>query len=93
MVRVARKVSEDRFLLIHYDQIYLELCCLILIIPVIVHPCDNEDNGGCQHVCEKVALKAVCKCNKNFELAQDKKKCNEGKCICLSIAFVEMYAL
>ena len=43
-----------------------------------MHPCDREDNAGCQHLCEKDGPKAVCKCKKNFELEEDGKTCEKG---------------
>ena len=52
-----------------------------------VHPCDKEDNGGCQHQCEKKGEEAVCKCDKNHKLAADGKTCEIGKSINLIANF------
>ena len=58
-------------------MLYRRRFILFLTYPLhfIVHPCDQEENGGCEHLCEKVGSKAVCKCNKNFKLDKDGKNC------------------
>ena len=45
-----------------------------------VHPCDKDDKGGCEQVCEKKGEEAVCKCNEGFKpTEEDANKCEEGK--------------
>ena len=41
-----------------------------------MHPCD-EKNGGCEHTCLRKGAKAVCSCNKDFELNADAKTCKK----------------
>jgi hypothetical protein len=42
-----------------------------------LHPCDNDDKNGCQHMCVKDGDKGKCKCNAGFDLQQDGKACNK----------------
>ena len=47
------------------------------MISFSVHPCEKEDNGGCQHVCEKDGDDAKCSCHDGFKLAADGKSCEK----------------
>ena len=44
----------------------------------LVHPCDKEDNGGCQQKCEKDGDVGKCACQEGFKLAGDGKNCEKG---------------
>ena len=44
-----------------------------------VHPCDNGDNGGCDHTCTKDGDEAVCSCKENHLLQPDGKTCKISK--------------
>ena len=48
-----------------------------MIVLVSVHPCDEEDNGGCEETCVKKGMTAECTCPKGYTLAEDKKACNK----------------
>ena len=51
-----------------------------MIIFFSVHPCDQEDKGGCEHLCTKKDDLAVCVCNKGYKVSTtDPKKCEKGK--------------
>ena len=39
-----------------------------------VHPCDVK-NGGCEHVCNKKGLDAICSCKMDYELQEDGTTC------------------
>ena len=56
------------FLSFHSYQIYFS-----------VHPCDNGDNGGCDHTCTKDGDEAICSCKENHLLQPDEKTCKIGK--------------
>ena len=42
---------------------------------ILVHPCDKDDNGGCEQICNKVGKEAECACEANYNLQDDGKKC------------------
>ena len=45
-----------------------------------VHPCDQEDKGGCEQVCTKNDDLAVCGCNQGYKVSTtDPKKCTASK--------------
>ena len=50
----------------------------LIIIPVLVHPCDTADNGGCNQICNKQKHKHECACEDGFVLGKDGKTCNKG---------------
>ena len=52
--------------------------CSLVIIPVLVHPCDTAGNGGCSQICNKQKHKHECACEDGFELGKDGKTCNKG---------------
>ena len=41
----------------------------------LVHPCDSEENGGCEGVCVKQGTKPKCACKAPMKLAEDKMSC------------------
>ena len=46
----------------------------------LVHPCDDEDYGGCSQVCKKNGTEAVCECNAGFKVdPNNPKECTRGK--------------
>ena len=46
---------------------------------VTVHPCDEEDNGGCSDKCDKDGDEAKCSCPELMELIKpDNKICKPG---------------
>ena len=45
----------------------------------VVHPCEKEDNGGCQHKCNKQGSEASCSCNEGYQLNADTKTCDKSK--------------
>ena len=48
---------------------------------LLVHPCDEEEKGGCEDICEKKGAKASCKCRAGYALEEDGKSCEKGKII------------
>ena len=42
------------------------------------HPCEKEDNGGCQHKCNTNGTSFSCSCRKGFNLDEDGKACEKG---------------
>ena len=52
-------------------------------IPSSVHPCDQEEQGGCEHNCVKQGSNFKCNCNEGFKLSKDGKKCEKGLLQCL----------
>ena len=45
-----------------------------------IHPCDESDRGGCDHVCNKDRDDAVCSCNRGYKVSnRDPKKCRKLK--------------
>ena len=45
-----------------------------------MHPCDREDNAGCQEICKKTdGENYECACPKGFELDPDKHTCKKSK--------------
>ena len=47
--------------------------------PILVHPCDTENNGGCSQICNKTRNKYNCACKEGFVLEKDDKSCIKGK--------------
>ena len=45
----------------------------------VVHPCDQENKGGCEQLCTKKDDQAVCGCNEGYRVATDPKKCEKSK--------------
>ena len=48
---------------------------------IVIHPCDETDNGGCDKkygACHKIAEYAVCSCKPGYMLASNGKKCKLG---------------
>ena len=43
-----------------------------------VPPCEEAEKGSCAHVCTNEGEEAVCSCNENYKLAEDKKNCEKG---------------
>merc|ERR1712013_293658 len=41
------------------------------------HPCDQDNNGGCERICKKEGAGRSCACPEGFKLAADNKKCEE----------------
>ena len=46
--------------------------------PFSVHPCDEEEHGGCTQNCLKDGNKVRCSCNKGLQLEEDGKTCVKG---------------
>lgn len=44
----------------------------------LVHPCDEENNGGCSQICNKLNRKHTCSCEAGYILEDDKKACKKG---------------
>ena len=46
----------------------------------LVHPCDEEGNGGCDQICKKVSDKAECGCREGFKLVHEEEGevCKQG---------------
>ena len=44
----------------------------------LVHPCDEENNGGCSQICNKLNRKHTCSCEAGYILEDDKKTCKKG---------------
>ena len=42
-----------------------------------VHPCERQDNGGCQQKCTKIGSLGVCACNEGYKINEDKKTCDK----------------
>ena len=57
-----------------FDQFIKMWKCIIL-----VHPCDRDNKGGCEQVCEKDGAKAKCGCKEGFEITDDGITCKKGK--------------
>ena len=49
----------------------------------LVHPCDQGENGGCQHLCTKKGVDARCFCKKGFTLEEDGTSCEKGRLLLL----------
>ena len=45
----------------------------------IVHPCDKESKGGCEHVCNKKGTELLCTCNEGYKLKADEKSCEKSE--------------
>ena len=45
----------------------------------LVHPCDKQDNGGCEQECEKDGGNAKCACQEGFKLNEDGQTCEKSK--------------
>ena len=52
--------------------------------PIVVHPCDTKENGGCTHKCKKIEateeeeeedVEYKCMCPEGFVLEEDMKTC------------------
>ena len=58
-------------------------CCRIkfsYLIFSVIHPCDQEEKGGCEQICAKNGAVAQCSCNEGFKTSTtDPKKCEESK--------------
>lgn len=48
---------------------------------LLEHPCDQDNNGGCERICKKEGAGRSCACPEGFKLAADNKKCEESKLI------------
>lgn len=46
--------------------------------PSLVHPCDEENNGGCSQICNKKEEKHECACEAGFVLGENQRVCNKG---------------
>ena len=53
---------------------------------LIVHPCDQEDQGGCSHKCLKKGTDFLCTCPSGSILKDDRKTCEKSKYSILNIA-------
>ena len=56
----------------------------LLILLLLVHPCDQGNNGDCEQNCTKKGDEAVCECGPGYKLADDKKTCEKSKTILIS---------
>lgn len=50
----------------------------IIFTIYLVHPCDEENNGGCSQICNKRNEKHECSCEVGFILKKDKRACKKG---------------
>lgn len=72
-IRVNGHFLSDSFFLLSLFFIFLQF-------DISVHPCDDEEYGGCSHICEKDGDEAVCKCPPLMKLIKpDNKKCEPGR--------------
>ncbi len=49
------------------------------VYEIKIHPCDKENNGGCNQVCNKREEWHVCSCKAGFVLGKDKRTCKKGE--------------
>lgn len=54
------------------------LIYILLFTIYLVHPCDEEKNGGCSQICNKRNEKHECSCEVGFILKEDKRSCKKG---------------
>ena len=47
----------------------------MLLFLILVHLCDQGNNGGCEHVCNKKGDEVLCACNKEYKLAENNSSC------------------
>jgi len=45
----------------------------------VQHPCDQQNRGGCNQICQKDGTRAICGCKENYELDTDKRTCLRKK--------------
>ena len=45
----------------------------------LVHPCDREGKGGCEHKCNKDGELVECSCTEGYELLEDNLSCKKSK--------------
>ena len=46
-----------------------------MYISSLVHPCEKETKGGCDHICNKKGDEVLCSCNDGYKLDGDAKSC------------------
>ena len=75
----VRRVS--RLPAVRLKQFFSFHCSFVFICNIfsLVHPCDEANRGGCQHICLKRNNMAVCKCKLGFTLEEDGKSCEKGR--------------
>ena len=55
---------------------------------LLEHPCDKEDNGGCQQICTENGKDYKCSCKEGFKLNTDMTSCTKGMLLTTSIALI-----
>ncbi len=67
--------SREKYSIISGDH---EILVLTHNFQSLVHPCDEENNGGCSQICNKRMEKHECSCEGGFVLEEDKTTCKKG---------------
>ena len=63
------------FMLILHEKYFM----ISVFFFISVHPCDRENNGGCDQICIKAKKKSKCGCREGFHLLPDQLTCDKSK--------------